>query len=81
MDVIWTDFPSGIPNDPPRLLVGRCGKKREPPSQFQMLQLDGKHRRAKLRDVLALKTKIDGQQAALDALAENTETLMRDYGL
>lgn len=41
----------------------------------------GKHRRAKLKDVLALKTKIDAQQAALDALAENTETLMRDYGL
>jgi hypothetical protein len=41
----------------------------------------GKHRRTKLRDVLALKTKIDAQQAALDALAENTETLIRDYGL
>ena len=41
----------------------------------------GKHRRAKLKDVLALKTKIDAQQAALDALAENTETLIRDHGL
>ena len=41
----------------------------------------GKHRRARLKDVLALKTKIDAQQAALDALAENTETLMRDHGL
>lgn len=41
----------------------------------------GKHRRARLKDVLALKTKIDAQQTALDALAENTETLMRDYGL
>jgi hypothetical protein len=37
----------------------------------------GKHRRAKLRDVLALKSKIDIQQAALDALAEDTEELMR----
>jgi len=31
--------------------------------------------------VLALKTKIDAQQRAMEALAENTETLMRDYGL
>jgi hypothetical protein len=41
----------------------------------------GKHRRTKLKDVLALKASIDAQQAALDALAENTELLMRDYGL
>ena len=41
----------------------------------------GKHRRTKLKDVLALKAKIDAQQAAMEALAENTETLMRDYGL
>lgn len=41
----------------------------------------GKHRRAKLKDILALKTKIDAQQAAMEALAENTETLMRDHGL
>jgi hypothetical protein len=41
----------------------------------------GKHRRTKLKDVLALKTKIEAQQAALDALAENTETLIRDHGL
>ena len=41
----------------------------------------GKHRRAKLRDVLTLKTKIDAQQTALDALADNTEALMRDHGL
>jgi hypothetical protein len=41
----------------------------------------GKHRRSKLKDVLALKAKIDAQQAAMEALAENTETLMRDYGL
>ncbi len=41
----------------------------------------GKHRRAKLKDVLALKGKIDAQQAAMKALAENTEVLMRDHGL
>jgi hypothetical protein len=41
----------------------------------------GKHRRAKLADVFALKTKIDAQQAAMEALAENTEMLMRDHGL
>lgn len=41
----------------------------------------GKHRRTKLKDVLTLKTKIDAQKAALDALAENTETLIRDHGL
>lgn len=41
----------------------------------------GKHRRAKLKDVLTLKTKLDAQQEALNALAENTESLMRDHGL
>jgi len=41
----------------------------------------GKHRRAKLRDVLALKDTLDRQQAALDALAEDTESLIRDHGL
>ena len=41
----------------------------------------GKHRRAKLRDVLALKEKLDRQQATLDALAEDTEGLIRDHGL
>jgi len=41
----------------------------------------GKHRRATLKDVLALKTKVDAQQAALDALAEDTEALMRDHAL
>src|ERR1700732_1458895 len=38
----------------------------------------GKNRRTKLKDVLELKTKIDAQQAAMEALAEDTETLMRD---
>lgn len=28
-----------------------------------------------------LKTKLDAQQEALDALAEDTELLMRDHGL
>jgi hypothetical protein len=41
----------------------------------------GKHRRARLKDILALKAKIDRQQSAMEALAENTETLMRDHGL
>jgi hypothetical protein len=38
----------------------------------------GKHRRAKLKDVLALKSKVDAQQTAIDALAEETEKLMRN---
>ena len=41
----------------------------------------GKHRRTKLTDVLTLKRKIDARQAALDALAEDTERLIRDHGL
>ncbi len=41
----------------------------------------GKHRRTKLNDVLALKAKLETQQAALDALAEDTESLIRDHGL
>jgi hypothetical protein len=31
--------------------------------------------------VLALKARIDAQQAAMETLAENAETLMRDYDL
>ncbi len=41
----------------------------------------GKHRRAKLKDVLALKTKIDAQQAAMEALAEDAEDLEQRYGV
>ncbi|MBX9841318.1 MAG: DNA-binding protein [Xanthobacteraceae bacterium] len=41
----------------------------------------GKHRRASLKDVLALKTKLDARQKALDALAEDTEDLMVTHGL
>jgi hypothetical protein len=41
----------------------------------------GKHRRATLRDVLALKTRLDAQRAAVAALAEDTEDLQQRYGL
>lgn len=41
----------------------------------------GKHRRAKLMDVLTLKTKLDTRQAALDALAEDTEGLKSGHAL
>ena len=41
----------------------------------------GKHRRAKLRDVLVLKDKVDKQRVALEELAEETERLIRDHGL
>ena len=41
----------------------------------------GMHRRAKLRDVLALKERVDGQRAALAALAQDTEDLIRHHGL
>ena len=41
----------------------------------------GKHRRTKLKDVLALKAKIDAQQAAMEALAEDAEDLGRRYGI
>ncbi len=41
----------------------------------------GKHRRTKLKDVLALKAKIDAQRAAMEALAEDAEDLRRRYGV
>jgi hypothetical protein len=41
----------------------------------------GKHRRTKLKDVLALKTKIDAQRAAMEVLAEDAEDLRRRYGV
>ncbi len=41
----------------------------------------GKHRRSKLRDVLAFKERIDGQCAVLAALAEDTENLICQHGL
>jgi hypothetical protein len=40
----------------------------------------GKHR-SELRDVLALKTKIDAQRAAMEALADDAEDLKQRYGL
>jgi hypothetical protein len=39
----------------------------------------GKHRRAKLKDLLGLKSKIDAQRAAMEALADDAEDLR--YGL
>ncbi|HEX4077993.1 MAG TPA: helix-turn-helix domain-containing protein, partial [Rhizomicrobium sp.] len=41
----------------------------------------GAHRRAKLKDILALQTQIDSQRKAMEALAESTEELIRDHGL
>jgi hypothetical protein len=41
----------------------------------------GKHRRAKLRDILELKTRIEAQQSAMEALAEDAEDLGRRYGV
>ncbi len=41
----------------------------------------GKHRRTKLRDVLALKTKMDAQLAAMEALTEDAEDLRQRYGV
>ena len=40
----------------------------------------GKHRRAKLRDVLNLKTKIDAQRAAMEMLSNDAEDLKQRYG-
>jgi cell division protein FtsB len=41
----------------------------------------GKHRRTKLKDVLALRTQIEAQRAAMEALAEEAEDLRRSYGV
>ena len=41
----------------------------------------GKHRRAALRDILGLKTKIDAQRAAMEALADDAEDLKQRYGV
>ena len=40
----------------------------------------GKHRRTKLKDVFALKTRIEAQQATMEALAEDDEDLRRRHG-
>ncbi len=41
----------------------------------------GKHRRATLRDVLGLKTRIDSQRGAMEALAGDAEDLKQLYGV
>ncbi|WP_454650532.1 hypothetical protein [Bradyrhizobium liaoningense] len=41
----------------------------------------GKHRRTKLKDVLALKSRIDTQRAAMEALAGDVENLRRRHGM
>jgi hypothetical protein len=41
----------------------------------------GKHRRATLRDVLGLKTRIDAQRVAMEALAGDAEDLKQLYGI
>lgn len=41
----------------------------------------GKHRRALLKDVLALKSRLDARQAAMEALTEDTEDLIETHGL
>ncbi len=40
----------------------------------------GKHRRASLKDVLALKVRLDAQRGAMEALAEDAQDLQRRYG-
>jgi hypothetical protein len=41
----------------------------------------GKHRRARLRDILALKTRIDAQRASMQALADDADDLQKRYGV
>jgi excisionase family DNA binding protein len=41
----------------------------------------GNHRRAKLKDVLAFKEKVDAQQAAMKKLTELGEELWEQYGI
>jgi len=41
----------------------------------------GKHRRSLLKDVLALKARLDARQAAMNALADDTEDLMQTHAL
>ena len=41
----------------------------------------GKHRRSTLRDVLALKTRIDAQRAAMEVLADDAEDIKQRYGV
>src|SRR5216684_2098704 len=41
----------------------------------------GKHRRTKLKDVLALKARTDAQRSAMESLADDAEDLTRRYGV
>lgn len=41
----------------------------------------GTHRRTTLRDVLALKTMLDAQRSAMQALADDADDLRRRYGV
>lgn len=41
----------------------------------------GKHRRTKLKDVLALKSRSDAQRTAMEALADDAEDLRRRHGV
>ena len=41
----------------------------------------GKHRRAAMRDVVALKARLDAQKLAIGALADDTGDLMQNHGL
>uniref|UniRef100_A0A9E8A9M1 DNA-binding protein n=1 Tax=Bosea sp. NBC_00436 TaxID=2969620 RepID=A0A9E8A9M1_9HYPH len=41
----------------------------------------GKHRRARLKDVLALKARLDAQRNAMEALADDAEDLHVRYGV
>jgi len=41
----------------------------------------GKHRRATLRDILALKTRVDAQRVAMETLADDAEDLKQRYGV
>ena len=41
----------------------------------------GRHRRTRLRDVLVLKKRLDSQQSAMEALAEDAEQLRQRYGV
>lgn len=45
------------------------------------LRYVGSHRRTTMKDVLALKQRLDARQGAMNALAEDTEELMHDYEL
>ena len=41
----------------------------------------GKHRRTKVKDVLALKMEMDTRRSAMEALAEDAEDLRQRYGI